>query len=190
MAIPQEKIDVFLGDPAPRGGLKLRLAYRDFPRGQNKYPEARWVGRGVNLGWLDLSPAETREFVTEEKGKRELSRPLVQKICAEALKDAARGQFNTQKDSYRSGGLAVSCVSKTDEKLIIELTGTVQISGGGIRYAPALYGVLEYDRTTKKFLRFDVLASGQRSGAGQFNARGGDSHAAPLGVAFELYQSN
>ena len=83
----------------------------------------------------------------------------------------------------------MSCVAKTAKKLTIHLTGAVRIEGGGIRYAPKLFGVLEYDRKEKKFTRFDVLASGQRSGAGQFNARDEDRQPAPLGVAFELYQS-
>lgn len=187
--IPKNKLDVYLGKPAPTGGLKLRLAYRDFPRGANKIRAHRWVGKAYNMGWLDLSPAEAAEFVTDEKRAKKLSEGLVKKISTQALKDSARGQFNVQKESYRGGELQISCVKKSAQTLTIELTGQVQIQGGGIGYQPALFGVIEYDRKTKKFTRFDVLASGQRRGAGQFNGRSEDQRAAPLGVAFELYQS-
>lgn len=188
-AIPKKKIDVFLRETAPKGALKLKLAYRDFPRGANRFPEDRWVKKPFNMGWLDLTASETSEFITDQMTERELSKALVEKISTHALKDSVRGQFNVQKDSYRSGSLAVACTKKTAEKLTIQLTGDVKIMGGGIQYSPKLFGVLEYDRKAKKFTRFDVLASGQRSGAGQFNARTNDQQPAPLGVAFKLHQS-
>lgn len=189
-AIPKDKPEVFLGKPAAKGGLKLRLAVRDLPRGDKKFSGHGWVGdRPFNMGWLDLDPAEAKQFITESKREKALSRALVKKISINALKDTARGQFNVQKESFQDGALAVSCVAKTASKLTIHVAGQVTVQGGGIRYEPKLFGIIEYDRNQEKFTRFDVLASGQRKGAGQFNARQGDAREAPLGVAFKLYQS-
>jgi hypothetical protein len=76
--------------------------------------------------------------------------------------------------------------------LVLRLEGSARLKEAGRDepsvYEPALLGYLEYDRATKVFTRFDLLALGTASGLprdanGVVTPRKGPY---PLGIAFEL----
>ncbi|GHC43799.1 hypothetical protein GCM10007100_06220 [Roseibacillus persicicus] len=185
--VPENELPLYVGPAPAKGGLKIQLAYRDLPRGSNRYPQTDRIERPVNLGFLDLKPEEVREFLPEGKEAKTLSQALVKKISQDCLKDCARGQCNVDKKAFRSGEWTVKESGRQGNLRTIELRGTSSLDGGGVRFEPTIYGQLEYDEGEGKFVHFDLVAVGQRSGASEFNFRRGDEDAAPLGVAFRLF---
>lgn len=185
--VPKNTLPLFIGPVPKEGGLKLQLAYRDLPRGAERFPKTQRLTRPVNLGFLDLSPEEVLEFLPPDTSKKEVPLTLVKRLSQEALKDCARGQCNAGKKSFQSGQWFVQEKRREGTTRIIELRGNSHLEGGGVTYTPSLYGLLEYDESQKQFTSFDLVATGQRRGAAQFNFRGGDEAAAPLGVAFRLF---
>jgi hypothetical protein len=49
------------------------------------------------------------------------------------------------------------------------------------------YGEAEWDPASKRFVRFDLVALGDRRGGSQFNQRAADPGPAPMGVALRLF---
>lgn len=185
--VPRNTLPLFSGSVPEAGGLKLQLAYRDLPRGTERFPKTERLTRPVNLGFLDLTAEEAQQFLPVGRDKKELPLALVKRISQESLKDCARGQCNPGKNSFQRGQWFVQEKSREGTVRTIELQGSSYLDGGGTTYAPTLYGLLGYDEAREEFTRFDLVAAGQRRGAGQFNFRGGDEAVAPLGVAFRLF---
>jgi hypothetical protein len=91
-----------------------------------------------------------------------------------------------------AGQLTLIVEEATAERLVMRLEGKADLKQPGrdepSLYQPALLGFLEYDRTGKRFTRFDMVALGTASGLprdanGVITPRKGPY---PLGIAFEL----
>ena len=69
----------------------------------------------------------------------------------------------------------------------LEYVGEARMQDGERAFAARLRGEADWDPQQKKFVRFELIALGDRSGAAQFNQRSEDRGSAPMGIAFVLF---
>jgi hypothetical protein len=108
--------------------------------------------------------------------------------------DPCRGftEGSAFSNSRSDAGKLRLIVQEVDGKnLILRLEGHARLQQPGRdepgRYAPAILGYLEFDRSKKTFTRFDVVALGTASGLPcDANGRVITKGRYPLGIAFEL----
>jgi hypothetical protein len=190
-AIPRTPLDPVPGQPAPEGGLKLEVAVRDLPRGEETHPGSEeWHRRAFNLNWIDLTASEARSLVTTERSKREVPAGVLEKLALKTLKDSVRGQCGDwKKGSLKEGELATELIEKEGERATMRITGFARLEQRGRAYDCRLHGKAVYDERRGRFLRFELVAAGQRSGSAEFNFRADDLGPAPMGVTYTLHQA-
>jgi hypothetical protein len=188
--VPQTALDPALGKPLPPGGLKLEAAVRDLPRGQDAKPgRQEWQRCAYNLNWIDLTPEEARSFVTAEMQKQPVPAAVLERLTLKTLKDAVRGQCSDwQNGALKEGQLDTQCIRQEADRLTMRLTGFARLEQSGRAYACRFHGKVVYDTRSRRFLAFELVAAGQRSGRDQFNFREDDPGPAPMGVAYTLYR--
>ena len=189
--VPKVPIDSVPGQPAPAGGLKLEVVVRDLPRGEETHPGSEeWHRRAFNLNWIDFTASEARSFVTTERSQRQVPAGVLEKLATETLKDSVRGQCGDwKKGALKEGELETECIDKEGERLTMRLTGFARLEQRGRAYDCRLHGKAVYDERQGRFLRFELVAAGQRSGSDEFNFRAKDLGPAPMGVAYILHQA-
>ncbi|NNE90661.1 MAG: hypothetical protein HKN23_03355 [Verrucomicrobiales bacterium] len=185
--VPTDRLDLFGGKPLQKGGLKLEVAYRDFPRGDVRRPGDARFPNPHNLGWYDLSPAEARSFLPAD-GKQKVSDSVFRKLAITTLKDAVRGQMNGWKEhEMTEGELHSEKTGQSGTVSTYKLTGHAKFAVGDRTYEPALFGLAKFDSASGEFTQFQLIASGQRTGKGGANGRETDLGPAPMGVGLQLY---
>jgi len=168
--------------------VKLQLAYRDLPRGTLPRITSAYVRNPYNLGWFDLSAAEARSFRADSQKPVAIPQRLFRRLATQILKDAVRGQMRGWDAVALTGGaLYTQLFSRENNTRIYRLTGSAILKDGARSYAPQLLGRAVYDETAKKFVGFELVAVGQRTGKGPANGRENDLGPAPIGVAFKLF---
>ena len=189
--VPKTPIDSVPGQSAAAGGFKLEVAVRDLPRGEEKHPGSEeWHRRAFNLNWIDFTAEEARSFVTSERSKRKVPSGVLEKLAIETLKDSVRGQCGDwKKGALKEGEMETECIEKKGERLTMRLTGFARLEQRGRAYDCRLHGKAVYDERQGRFLRFELVAAGQRSGSDEFNFRSDDPGPAPMGVAYILHQA-
>jgi hypothetical protein len=177
------------GQPVPPGGVKLEVAVRDLPRGQDRNPgREAWHRGAFNLNWIDFTATEARSFVTTGRDKRTVPAAVVEKLALKTLKDSVRGQCSEWKvDALKEGRLETECIRKEDERSTMRLTGSVRLEQRGREYQCQLHGRIVHDDRQGRFLEFELVAVGQRSGSDEFNFREDDPGPAPMGVVYILH---
>lgn len=186
--VPKDPLDLYGGKPLQKGGLKLEVAYRDFPRGEVERPGDARFPNPHNLGWFDFSPEEARAFLADAGEKRPLPDSLFRNFACQTLKDAVRGQMGHWKDGeIKSGELTSEFVGQVGSVKSYRLSGSASFSAGDRSYAPVLSGQASYDTERGEFTNFRLIAAGQRTGKGGANGRQTDLGPAPMGVGFKLY---
>ena len=163
--------------------LKLRITWRDLPRGAIRRPGTARFPNPYNLGWYDLRFGDASKLVTGE------SIEVIKKISLRTLKDAVRGQMHGWRSEDWKGGTVKVKKHKVDGHLVhyrIEGQVDLQRTETLLKYQPALYGKIVYDLGKGGFVDFQLLAVGQREGAGPSNARDSDLGPAPMGVALRM----
>jgi hypothetical protein len=80
----------------------------------------------------------------------------------------------------------VQCIDRTSKELTMRVTGFAKFSQPGRAYECQLYGKAQYDSIGSRFVSFELVAVGQRSGGDEFNFRQDDLGLAPMGVAFVM----
>jgi hypothetical protein len=188
--VPQTPLDHSLGKLDRSRGVRLEAAVRDLPRDDDRKPGRTEAQRcAYNLNWIDLTHEEARSFVTEHPMIQLVPAAILEKVAQKTLKDAVRGQcFDWKKDALKEGRLQTQCVQQQSGRLTMRLTGFVRLEQPGRGYACQLHGKIVYDTVAQRFLVFDLVAAGQRSGKDQFNFRDDDLGPAPLGIAYVLYE--
>ena len=63
--VPLEYQPVVGGLPVSNNRIKLRITYRDLPRGNNKRPSSGDFVNPYNLGWYDISKNELKTLFTK-----------------------------------------------------------------------------------------------------------------------------
>jgi hypothetical protein len=71
-----------------------------------------------------------------------------------------------------------------------QLKGTINLTDGTPSFVVQLYGQAIYNKQAKKFVEFELVAVGQRTGKNGANGRANDFGPAPMGVAFRLFATD
>ncbi|MCU0865373.1 MAG: hypothetical protein MUC36_16440 [Planctomycetes bacterium] len=180
--------------------LILRASLRDLPRGQGASAKApsRWRRElGDSLGWRGfvewawnqnwIGFDDPRAFVTDAAAPQPVADDVVRRLCREVLVDNVRGQQPWWEAAHvRTATLTMRRV-KADKVWRLEYQGEARMQDGDRAFAARLRGEAEWDPQQKKFVRFELIALGDRRGAGTFNQRSEDLGPAPMGVALRLF---
>ena len=187
--VPQDPLDHTLGKPVSPGGLKLEVAVRDLPRSRDPKPtRGDATSERFNLNWIDFTTEEAQAFVTDRAEKKPVPVAIVEKLAIKTLKDAVRGQCSDWRPGdLREGRLETERVKQEADRWTLRLTGSVDLRGSTREFSCRLHGTAVYDARDRRFLAFELVAAGQRSGRDQFNFRNDDPGPAPMGVAYVLH---
>ena len=174
-----------------RGGRRSRGRDRD------------WRRHAWNRDWAWFTAAEARALVPPSSlpdEVHEVPAALVERLARCHLVDAVRGQVPAfAKDSVREAWLCARVVAADEHRLEIAFDGLTRTDTRGrwpVRgfddgtepdeqsrgFDARLLGRAVWDRDAERFASFELLALGQRWGGTQFNGRGDDLAAAPMGV--------
>jgi len=186
----------------PADGLVLRVTSRDFPRA---VALDGWRGNAWNFDYAWFTREEARALlpVTPRAGARQqVPRPLVERLVRFHLVDNVRGQtISYPSEAVKQAELASEVTGREGNIISLRLSGATHAEAetrvSGRRGQPAqmtpfgyqaqLFGRAQYDLAAERFISFELLASGQRWGATQYNFRRGDDAApGPLGIALTL----
>lgn len=178
--------------------LVFRVFLRDLPRGETDQSGRRFRKgdlRGIwpdftqwawNINWLKIE--DPSQLVPKSKEEQPVSSKLFRRICREALVDNVRGQNPKWRDAHvQLAELTMKLVKKKAHRLVIEYRGKAEMESGQQKYAPSLYGQALWNAKERRFESFDLIAIGDRRGAGRFNQRASDPGPAPMGVALTLH---
>jgi hypothetical protein len=188
--VPKNRLDNTMGKPVAPGGMKLEVAVRDLPRDSAEHPGRDVFQRSAhNLNWVDFTAAQAAAFVTESEERQQVPLGAWQHLALHKLKDAVRGQCSDWKPpALRRSELFTQLAKQEGAELTLRITGDVSLRESGRSFTCQLHGLAVYDRSTRQFSQFNLVAAGQRSGRTQFNFRQDDGGPAPLGVAFSLHR--
>lgn len=189
MPVPLTRLDNTLGKAEEPGGLKLRTVTRDLPRGDNMKPGRNEMERCAhNISWLDLNSRQAAKFVTENTRKQPIESSFLM-VFAKTMKDTVRGQMSDWKPAnLQDGKLWTQCVGIEGEVLKLRITGHAKFREGGNSYTAQIHGQATFNKSQRRFDAFELVSSGQRTGAGGANGRQGDLGPAPMGVAYRLHR--
>jgi hypothetical protein len=187
----------------PAAGLVLEAVARDLPRDVDTRPDD-WRKIAWNFDYVWLTREEARALVPElcQIGQqREAPWSVVRRLARFHLRDFVRGEpFSWPEEAVRHGALTTEIAGIAGEKIHLVLRGQVRLEyeahwvrpeDGEERRYPCgydctLYGEATWDDARQRFVACDLVASGPRWGANQYNNRDDDLGPAPLGIAFRL----
>jgi len=187
----------------PEGGLVLQLAARDLPRAVDERPDD-WRKTAWNLDYAWFTREEASALVPEPRtvGNRRASPwPVVRRLARFHLRDFVRGEpFAWPEQAIRHGQLWSAVTGVAGARSTLALRGAVRLEAearwvrpedGRARRYPSGYdctlrGEAIWDGGRGAFAAFDLVATGERWGANQYNEREDDLGPAPLGIAFVL----
>lgn len=186
--------------PGIAGDLILRVNVRDLPRGGADRSGSRFGDLARNDGsfldyirwawnetWVGIEKAG--DFVPAGNGEEPVGEPAARKIAMLALVDTVRGQAPTWRPEHIvSLKLTKRPVGSGGVVSTIEYNGEVKLESGAQGFTAKLYGQAQFDRLARRFVSFDLVASGLRKGAWRFNRREQDPGPAPMGVALSLWK--
>ncbi len=185
--------------PGITGSLILKVNLRDLPRGGgdtsgsrieevkartgqwNEFTKWAW-----NENWIGLPDA--RSLVPSTGAVENVSATVIERICREVLVDNVRGQAPRWKpEAIKEANLTMRIQSQKGSLTQVEYTGSCLMDSGANSYRAKLYGQSTWNSSSGSFEKFDLVATGMRSGAWQFNQREQDKGPAPMGVSLSLY---
>lgn len=183
-AVPLDYQPVFGGLPISKNRVKLRITYRDLPRGQIKRPSSGEFVNPYNMGWYDISKSELKTLFSKN------NEAVLKKLALATLKDAVRGEMHTwSPNDWQGGSLTASWFRQEGQLAFYYLEGyaSMKRQDTGLTYSPKLFGFVGYDFAKQEFRDLQLVATGQRIGKGPSNGRSTDLGPAPLGVAIRMY---
>lgn len=190
----------------PQDGLVLHVNTRDLPR-DTATQASDWRGNAWNQDYAWFKKDEARQFVPESPklgDKMEVPSSLVRRIVRCHLVDNVRGQTWPWDDNHvQAARLQVEVTGVEGSIVSVRLEGEVKTyaegtwSVRGFRdqrtpttqkrgFDARLLGKATFDLSKERFTAFELLALGTRFGGTQFNVRGDDLEAAPMGALFTL----
>ena len=197
----------------PAGGLALRVTSRDLPRaggGEPAEPRGHrdWRVKAWNQDTAWFKPEEARELLPPAPAKpgdrREVPKPLVDRIVRAHLIDNVRGQTTCYAETeVVAASLASTVEAENGNRVFVRLDGATRaaakgqwpVAGFQDMTAPkehergmetTLLGRAEFDVASGRFVAFELVASGSRWGATQYNGREDDPGPAPIAFVFAL----
>lgn len=193
----------------PEGGLALRVTSRDLPRKDGTEPRSRrdWRAHAWNQDTAWFKKEEARAFLPPGDAMKPGDRhavpaPLATRIVRAHLVDNVRGQTTTYDQADVVAAELSSVVeSVSGGRVTLRLEGktravkkgTWPVAGFEDMNEPkptergvetALLGRAEFDLAAGRFAAFELVASGTRWGATQYNGREDDFGPAPIAFVF------
>lgn len=170
----------------PIGGLILRQYVRDLP---HKLLPNDWRGKAWNQDIAWFRREEAAQFLPSkfEVGATSLlPNPLIRRLAKAHLVDMVRGQTRAFSESEIKMAYLKSTVTGVRGRTIeVRFDGETRADSGSHGMALKLIGGAAYDLNAQKFIRFELVAAGNRWGGTQYNARGNEPPS-PIGIAFTL----
>ena len=190
-------------EEAPPAGLQLCVNARDFPRPGAK-SAAQW-----NQMRLTLTKEEADGLLPKGGASSEIPKELLLKLAKKTLVDGAKGNHAgfRSDDALKKGRLVATATASSGTQVTLKFEGEVTYEEGSDGYDAAkhgrqlavagdhrwdveglygfdcrLFGTAVYDTAAGRFVRFELLASGQRKGGRPKD----DVDPAPMGVAFTI----
>ena len=188
-------------DRYPEGGLVLIEYVRDLTRKDS--PED-WRGDAWNQDHVWFSKKEASSMLPEPMAigsRAAVPEALVRRLATLHLVDTVRGQAPPfAKDAVKAAAMEVQVVGIEGDLVQLSLSGSTEVEqhgrwptkGYGERVETSrgvkteLLGRATWDRAKERFTVFDLVATGMRHGATQFNGRYDDLEPNPIGFAFVL----
>lgn len=188
----------------PEGGLVLKVNTRDLPRDPPQ--QGRWAD-AWNQDFAWFTQDEAREFLPGkiEPGRpHEVPRALVERLARFHLLDNVRGQTSPFPARAIEEATLTSRVTTVEGDVVsLRLEGrtrAVQQGNWSIRgyrdmnrpsaqersLEMQLLGTARFDRKQGRFVGFEVVAVGTRSGGTQYNGRANDLAPSPFGAVLSL----
>lgn len=174
---------------------------RDLPRGSGDRSGARfdparhqdggflgYLAWAWNENWVPLASLDG--LVAAGKDWQPVPAELVATLARQALVDNVRGQANAwSAAAVRRAELRVKPAASRGRTAVFVYDGAFELVDGARSFRGTFRGEASYDRQQRRFLAFDLVATGDRTGGQQFNRREQDRGPAPLGIAIGLYQA-
>ncbi|MEO6709263.1 MAG: hypothetical protein ABI054_04170 [Planctomycetota bacterium] len=188
----------------PADGLVLRVFSRDLPR--DKQPHD-WRADAWNQDYAWFRSEEARSLLPAKLAKSEKGRvpdALIRRLAKLNFVDNVRGQTTAYSDEdVVAATLESEVVGVADGIATVKFRGTTHTHREGVwaiegfkdMQAPGehelevdlkLFGSAQFDTAKSRFVSFEVLAVGTRSGATQYNGRHDDVDSAPIGFYLTL----
>lgn len=172
----------------------------------------RTSGRNLNLNssnldhiWLTrdqmLSLIPENPVVGEHLS---MSKKISNRLARYHFLDSVRGEAEPfAQDHVKQADVKLTVSKVTDQQMKFKISGRCRTdrppnqeknpyTGNSIRshtgYDLLLYGIAEFDRQQEQFVRFDLLAVGDRWGGSMYNFRDEDLKPSPIGFAFQLIE--
>ena len=180
----------------PADGLVLRLTVRDLPRpGQAKESgvpgdfRKRW-----NQDFVWFRKAEARSLLPARLAKGEscdVPRPLTERLVRLHLLDHVRALNYAwfKPEEVELAKLTTTIVEVGSDGIFVRFDGSTKAASPAPEsrgYESKLIGRATWDPRKEKFTSFELVAVGDRWGAGNCNQRNDDIARAPMGVAMIL----
>jgi len=179
--------------------LILRASLRDLPRQprgddapvrwrRGQFDDQAWpsfIQWAWNQNWIGF--ADPRPFVTTSKSFTPVDDEIVRRICREVLVDNVRGQAPWWRNEHVQQARLTVRRTAAGPTWRLEYEGEARMVDGDRSFAARLRGEAEWDPKQACFVRFELLALGDRRGAATTNQRNDDPGPAPLGIALRLF---
>lgn len=187
----------------PQDGLVLQLAARDLPREVDTRADD-WRKTAWNLDYAWFTSDEARALAPEPRevgARREAPWAVRRRIARFHLRDFVRGEpFAWPDEAIHHAELTAEIVALASTQVRLVLRGAIRLEHENhwIRpedreerryrsgYNCTLYGEAVWDEERQAFTMFELVGTGPRWGATQYNNREDDLGPAPLGIAFVL----
>ncbi|HIA28627.1 MAG TPA: hypothetical protein EYN79_11050 [Planctomycetes bacterium] len=185
----------------PENGLVLRVYSRDLPREEKV---EGWRGEAWNQDNAWFLHDEARQFLGEKLvvgTRHNVPSSLVQRLARLHLVDIVRGESPSYPpDSVKAATLSTEVIAVDNGVLELRLTGEASLEQGGNwhvgegdkpkktarGYRGKFQGIARFDTEEQRFVRFELVSTGQRWGATRYNGRGDDLDGGPIGFLLLL----
>ena len=174
----------------PRDGLVLNIYSRDLPESAD--PAIRLATRNRDTAWFSKSEVATMIPAAAKAGDTfEFPSAFVQRMLGFHFVDCVKGQTEPfSKSQTASSRIAGEVTRLDDQNIELTLSGKTlgRVERGrfprGVR--TDLMGRAVFDKKSRSFSEFEMVAVGERWGRTRFNGRHRQLDATPIGFVFQL----
>ena len=174
-------------DSYPEDGLILRGTVRDLPRDGdpkrrprqpfNRHPA--WFSKKEARQWLPADPVMG--------AKHQLPRKPLERMACLHLVDTVRGQSERfPTDELGDTRIETEVVDREGEVVRLRITGHTEAKAEGRTMRTRMRGVARYDLKKQRFLEFELVVLGLRTGGTRYNGRGRNPGPSRVGFLFRL----
>ena len=186
----------------PTGGLYLRSISRDLPRDAKAKPTDLSAN---NIDHVWIKREEMLSMVPDNPTKGQLipmPNEIAERLARFHMIDSVRGQTNPfDEGQVKINDVGLKVMKVTDDSIKFVVYGRSSANRPpsketnpftGFRVTKNIgndlvwSGAVAFDRKQQQFVRFDLLAVGERWGGSLYNFRDSDLGRSPIGVAFQI----